>query len=213
MEFLSEDPTYLAGGLGLLAVALLIALRVTQQGRYLIWALVALGLAAVVLVIEHFWVTDAERIERVVYDLRDAVLASDAERVLTYLTPDVQFVQGGHDDLGRGDAGLHPLDPVEREVRLRADQPPGGRGLPPVAPGDRRVPDHRQRQPAVAAGAAQLRHDQLRLVARAPRDQPRGLEGEPDHPDPLPTSCPALQFRLKTPGRTGGAGTRNGRRD
>ncbi len=95
MELLSEDPTYLAGGLGLLALALLVALRVTQQGRYLIWALSALGLAAAVLVIEHFWVTDAERIERVVYDLRDAVMASDVERVLACLTPDVEFVQQG----------------------------------------------------------------------------------------------------------------------
>jgi hypothetical protein len=96
MEFLFEDPTYLAGGLGILAVAFLIAMRVTQQGRYLIWALAALGLAGAVLVIEHFWVTDAERIERVVYDLRDAVAVSDAERVLTHLTPDVEFVQQGH---------------------------------------------------------------------------------------------------------------------
>ena len=95
MESLSDDPTYLAGGLALLAVALLIALRVTQQGRYLVRALIVLGLAAAVLVIEHFWVTDAERIERVVYDLRDAVMDSDAERVMTYLTPDVEFVQGG----------------------------------------------------------------------------------------------------------------------
>jgi hypothetical protein len=96
MELLVEDPTYLAGGLGILGVAFLIALRLTQQGRYLIWALAALALAGVVLVIEHFWVTDAERIERVVYDLRDAVMASDAERVLTHLTPDVEFVQQGH---------------------------------------------------------------------------------------------------------------------
>jgi hypothetical protein len=96
MEFLFEDPTYLAGGLGILGVAFLIAVRVTQQGRYLIGALAALGLAGAVLVIEHFWVTDAERIEGVVYDLRDAVAASDAERVLTHLTPDVEFVQQGH---------------------------------------------------------------------------------------------------------------------
>jgi ketosteroid isomerase-like protein len=96
MELLLEDPTYLAGGLAILGVAFLLALRVTQQGRYLIWALTALGLAGAVLVIEHFWVTDAEQIERVVYDLRDAVVASDAERVLSHLTPDVEFVQQGH---------------------------------------------------------------------------------------------------------------------
>jgi hypothetical protein len=95
MELLSEDPTYLAGGLALVAVALLITMRVTQQGRYLVGGLIALALAVAVLALEFFWVTDTERIERVVYDLRDAVAASDAERVLTYLSPDAEFVQEG----------------------------------------------------------------------------------------------------------------------
>jgi ketosteroid isomerase-like protein len=95
MTFLSEDPTYLAGALLLLAGAFAVALRVTQQGKYLVWALSAAGLAVAVVAIERFWVTDSERIERVVYDLRRAVLASDAEAVLKHLTPDVQYVQNG----------------------------------------------------------------------------------------------------------------------
>jgi len=48
------------------------------------------------LVIEHFWVTDAERIERVVYNLRDAVAASDAEGVFRHLSPDVEYIQQEH---------------------------------------------------------------------------------------------------------------------
>jgi ketosteroid isomerase-like protein len=95
MTFLSEDPTYLAGALGVLAGAFLIALRLTQQGKYLVWALGSLGLAMTVLLVERFWITDNERIERVVYDLKRAVLASDAEGVLKHLTPDVQYVQHG----------------------------------------------------------------------------------------------------------------------
>jgi ketosteroid isomerase-like protein len=95
MTFLSEDPTYLAGALLLLAGAFAVALRVTQQGKYLVWALSAAGLAVAVVAIERFWVTDSERIERVVYDLRRAVLASDAEGVIKHLTPDVQYVQSG----------------------------------------------------------------------------------------------------------------------
>jgi ketosteroid isomerase-like protein len=95
MTFLSEDPTYLAGALGVLAGAFLIALRVTQQGKYLIWALSSLGLAMMVLLVERFWVTDNERIERVVHYLRRAVMASDVEAVLKHLTPDVQYVQHG----------------------------------------------------------------------------------------------------------------------
>src|SRR4051794_17723170 len=95
MTMLSEDPTYLAGALLLLAGAFAVALRLTQQGKYLVWALSAVGLALAVLAIERFWVTDSERIERVVYDLRRAVLASDAEGVLKHLTPDVQYLQNG----------------------------------------------------------------------------------------------------------------------
>jgi ketosteroid isomerase-like protein len=95
MEFLTEDATYLAGGLAIVGVALLVALRATQQGRYLIWALAAFALAALALLVEYFWVTDAERIERVVYELRDAVAASDSDRVLAQMTPDVEFVRQG----------------------------------------------------------------------------------------------------------------------
>lgn len=95
MTVLSEDPTYLVGALLLLAGAFAIALRVTQRGKYLVWALSALGLAVAVVAIERLWVTDNERIERVVYDLRRAVLASDADGVLSHLTPDVQYLHDG----------------------------------------------------------------------------------------------------------------------
>ena len=91
MELLSEDPRYLAGSLTLLAGAFLIAMRLTQQGKFLIWALAALALAGLVIGIEWFWVTDNERIERVVYDLRRAVEASDGPGVLAHLTDDVEF--------------------------------------------------------------------------------------------------------------------------
>ncbi len=94
MTYLSEDPTYLAGGLVLLAGAFFIALYSTQQGKYLIRGAVALGLALVVVVIEWLWVTDTERIEQLVYDIRSAVLKSDAEAVLAHLAPNVQYVHG-----------------------------------------------------------------------------------------------------------------------
>ncbi len=94
MEFLSEDPTYLLSVLGVVAAASLIALRVTQQGKFLLPAGVSLALALVVFFGERAWVTPAERIEMVVEDLRRAVEASDVEGVTRHLTPDVQFVQG-----------------------------------------------------------------------------------------------------------------------
>jgi len=94
MTYLSEDPTFLAGGLLLLAGAFLLALKVTQQGKYAIRAGVALVLAGAVVLIEWVWVTDNERIEQVVYDLGRAVQSSDADRVLAHLVPTVQYKQG-----------------------------------------------------------------------------------------------------------------------
>jgi hypothetical protein len=94
MTYLSDDPTVLAGGLLLLAAAFGIALKVSQQGKYLIGALIAAGLALLVVAVEWMWVTDTERIEDVVYDLREAVLDSDIDRVMVHLTPNVQFLKG-----------------------------------------------------------------------------------------------------------------------
>ena len=94
MTYLSEDPTILAGGLLLLAAGFGVALKATQQGKYLVRALVALSLAVAVVVIEWTWVTDNERIEQVVYDLRQAVLNSDVDGILAHMAPDVRFQKG-----------------------------------------------------------------------------------------------------------------------
>jgi ketosteroid isomerase-like protein len=91
MEYLSEDPTYLAGALMILATAFLITMRVTQQGKYLLWAGITFALAILVVLIEWLWVTDTERIQAVVYDLGRAVERSDAKAVLGHLTDDVQY--------------------------------------------------------------------------------------------------------------------------
>lgn len=95
MRYVAEDPTVLVGGVGLAVLVLLAALRVTQQGKYLIGAVVTAVLALVLLGIEHFWVTDCERIEQVVEEIRAAVAASDADGVIEHLTPDVQYTEGG----------------------------------------------------------------------------------------------------------------------
>lgn len=92
MTFLSEDPTYLVGALVLISAACWMTLKVTQQGKYLVWALSTLGLALAVLVIEQVWVTDNERIEGVVYDLRQAVLEAKPDDLLAHLTLDVEYV-------------------------------------------------------------------------------------------------------------------------
>ncbi|WP_169977749.1 hypothetical protein [Tautonia rosea] len=90
MTWLSEDPWPLAGLFALLAVAFLIRLRFSQQGKHLAWAAGALGLAGMLLVIEQLWVTDRERIEMAVYDMADAVKASDFERFESHLAPEFE---------------------------------------------------------------------------------------------------------------------------
>lgn len=100
MTYLSEDPTFLVGGLLLLAGAFAAALRVTQEGKYLVYATVALAVALGVFVVERLWVTDSERIEQVVYGLRDAVANSNVDGVLGYMARDVFYT--------RGDVALNP---------------------------------------------------------------------------------------------------------
>lgn len=95
MNWLSENPWPLVGTLGALAAALLFALKVTQQAKYLFGAIAALLLAGGVLVLERVWVTNAERVERVVQALAEAVGRSDGRAALALLTPDVTYEQGG----------------------------------------------------------------------------------------------------------------------
>ncbi|GAC1475371.1 MAG: hypothetical protein NVSMB9_27760 [Isosphaeraceae bacterium] len=106
MEFLSEDATYLSGGLALIAGGFLIALRLTQQGKYLVRAVVAFVLALIVLGVEWVWVTDNERIEEAVYGLGRAVARSDTAGVLERLTDDVQYVSGGASMPGEDARGM-----------------------------------------------------------------------------------------------------------
>ena len=94
MEYLSEDPWPLAGILGLVALGFLVALMITQQGKHLIRAGIALGLALAVIGIERAWVTDNERIEAVVYDLARAVGASDPGAIEAHLAPDFESPEG-----------------------------------------------------------------------------------------------------------------------
>ena len=107
MIYLSEDPTYLAGGLFLLAGLFAVALKVTQQGKYLVRAGIAVALALVVIVVEWVWVTDNERIENVVYAVRAAVLKSDVDGVLALLAPDVLYSRGRGGALARRDTRSH----------------------------------------------------------------------------------------------------------
>lgn len=94
MTYLSEDPTFLIGGLLLVAGGFAAALRFTQEGKYLVYAAIAAVLALGVFVVEQLWVTDGERIEQVVYGLRDEVARSNVDGVLNYMARDVLYTRG-----------------------------------------------------------------------------------------------------------------------
>jgi len=94
LHYLAEDPWPLAGFFALVGVVCLVPLYLTQQGKYLVRALIAFGLALVVLGVEHFWVTDAERVEATVRDLVRAVGRSDVDGALALMTADVTLDVG-----------------------------------------------------------------------------------------------------------------------
>jgi ketosteroid isomerase-like protein len=94
MRWLSEDPWTAVGVLVVVAIVLLGLLKLRQEGRFLIAALAVLGLAGLVLVVERAWVTEAERVEAVVYELAAATRRSDAAGALALVTPDVVVTDG-----------------------------------------------------------------------------------------------------------------------
>lgn len=91
MEFLSDDPTYPAVILGVAALVCLVLLKLTQQGRYLIYAGGTLALLAALMLAEWLWITEDERIEATVYGLARAVAASDPERAAEFLAPECRL--------------------------------------------------------------------------------------------------------------------------
>jgi hypothetical protein len=96
-HYLSEDPWPLVTLLGVVALGFLVAAWLTQQGKHVVFAGITLSLALVVIGIEQLWVTDNERIERIVYDLGRAAQSSNSDQVISYLAPEAAISTG--DDL------------------------------------------------------------------------------------------------------------------
>ena len=95
MYYLSDDAMYPAVFLGLAAIFCLVMLKVSQQGKYLVFAATALVVLLAWVGIERAWVTDEERIEDVVYRIAAAVQDSDADRVADFLAPDCVLEPSG----------------------------------------------------------------------------------------------------------------------
>ena len=91
--YVAENPWYLVAILGFVAAGFLLTLRATQEGRYLVRALVAPGPTAgpLLIVVDQVWVTEAERVERVIRDLADAVARSDGTATMALMDDHVAF--------------------------------------------------------------------------------------------------------------------------
>lgn len=116
MHYLTEDPSYVLIGLGVAAAACLLALRITQQGKFLIWAGALVALAATVFGFERFYVTDAERVEAVVYDLARAIEASDIDAIKSHLDDKVTLGMRGR--TMDGSMTLRLVLPMLRQTRF-----------------------------------------------------------------------------------------------
>jgi hypothetical protein len=116
MHYLTEDPLYLLIGLGVAAVACLLALKITQQGKFLIWAGGLAAVAAGLFLFELLYVTDAERVEAVVYDLARAIAASDIDRIKSHL--DDKVTLGMRGKTTDGSLMLRLVLPMLRQTRF-----------------------------------------------------------------------------------------------
>lgn len=115
MYYLNDDPTYLLAALGIAALGCLIALQVTQQGKFLYWAGGLVVAALLCFGVERYWVTDAERIEGVVYDLAKAVEASDVGRIEGHLEPNATLTRRSQSE---GIIPIGALLPMLKTVRF-----------------------------------------------------------------------------------------------
>jgi hypothetical protein len=89
--YVAENPWYLVALVGLVAAGFFLALRVTQDGRHLVRALVALGVAGTLILVDQLWVTEAERVGWVVSALRAAIARSDGAATLELMDEHVTF--------------------------------------------------------------------------------------------------------------------------
>jgi hypothetical protein len=89
--YVAENPWYLVAIIGVAAAGFLLAARVTQDGRHFVRAMVALGVAAVLIVVDQLWVTEAERVEGAVRALARAVARSDGPAALALMDEHVTF--------------------------------------------------------------------------------------------------------------------------
>ena len=112
---MAENPWYLVAILGLTGAGFLIAAE-GHAGRALSrpGPRGGTGLATLVIVVDLVWVTEAERVERVIKDLADAVARSDGDATMALMDDHVVFgirsnIHGEELDLGSFAELLHQV--------------------------------------------------------------------------------------------------------
>ena len=110
MEFLElhfgENPWPMVIVLLLFAAISTVVLMMTQNGRHLIRALIAVGVAGILLLIDLSWTTDREKLASIVSEMVVAVSQNDMEGVRKHLSPKAVYYQNG---LGAGVQFQSPL--------------------------------------------------------------------------------------------------------
>ncbi len=102
MSLIFENPWPLIWVCLGLAAMLVVAMRMTQQGKFLLWAAVVAALAGLLLVADAVVVTDAERVEMVVDALVDGVRKSDPDAVLALLSDSISIEDIGGQQIASG---------------------------------------------------------------------------------------------------------------
>lgn len=102
MTLISENPWPLVWICLAGAVVCLIALRFTQRGKFLIIAIGSGLLAGLLVVIDHLWVTDSERVEAVVNRLVDAARRSDTSALDDLISDAISLDDVGGREFARG---------------------------------------------------------------------------------------------------------------
>lgn len=109
MSLINENPWPIIYACLIVAAVGLVALKLTQRGKFLGIALGALGLAGLLAVVDWLWVTDVERVEQVVRELASATARSDGNAVAALLDPQVSLSQesdGGGGEIAKGPAAI-----------------------------------------------------------------------------------------------------------
>ena len=95
--WLVEDPSTVYFVLGIAALAFAVLLWIRQERRWLNALVAVAALAALVALLDHFIVTDFERIRLDVKDMADSVAKKDTDRVFTHISDRFRLGTGGGD--------------------------------------------------------------------------------------------------------------------